>query len=222
MATIQYSTSSLTNRDYIFLQSIIVIYNSRGNAKWMYNEEDSELLIVGKDADNAIFLTIPDNIKVILSLGTKIHNADCHIIYVDSPLRATNLIEKLKEAEDALQNATKQSIKTNNITSNNSKKLKLLRWPTTEITTQNMAYPILSALLSKRPMDLAELTNISKKPEDICRYFIELIVDAGCAEYITSSTTHSPSLDNTRSNEDISNKRGLLDKIRNRLGLFWN
>lgn len=134
MKTVYYSTLSLSNRDHIFLQSIIVLYNSRGNAKWVSSDGiDSNLLVVGKDTDSDALQVIPNNIKVVLSFNNDFCNDNYHIIYVETPLKATSLIDKLKTVEDVLTQLSNQSIKNNNVISNNSKKLKLLQWPTAEI-----------------------------------------------------------------------------------------
>lgn len=86
---------------------------------------------------------------------------------------------------------------------------------------KNTAYPILSALLSKRPMGVEELVSISRKSEEICRCFVDLVVNAGCAEYISINSSVTQNNEHVNA-ADVSSKRGLLDKIRNRLGLFWN
>lgn len=230
MKTVYYSTLFLTNRDrrdHVFLQSIIVlynsVYNSRGNAKWVNSEVDSDLLVIGKDTDSNVLTFIPNNIRVILSLSSEFRHEDCHIIYIDTPLKVTNLIDKFKAAEDILVQFSSQPSNNNNVLLNNSKKLKLLQWPAAEIIAKHTAYPILSALLSKRPMGFEELVNLSKKSEEFCRRFVDLIVNAGFAEYITIiSTDGSITQNNSYVNAETSSKRSLLDRIRSRLGLFWN
>lgn len=229
MKTVYYSTLFLTSRDrrdHVFLQSIIVlynsVYNSRGNATWVNSEVDSDLLVIGKDTDTNVLTFIPNNVRVILSLSSEFRHEDCHIIYIDTPLKVTNLIDKFKAAEDILVQFSNQP-SSNNVLLNNSKKLKLLQWPAAEIIAKNTAYPILSALLSKRPMGFEELVSLSKKSEAFCRRFVDLIVNAGFAEYITIiSTDSSITQSSGHINGDTSSKRSLLDRIRSRLGLFWN
>lgn len=227
MKTVQYSTLFLSDRDHrdhVFLQRIISLYNTvhspKGSATWVNNELESDLLVVGKDTDADVLAILPSDVKVILSLNSDFRHEGYHVIYVDTPLKVNHLIDKLKAAESFLE------LLFNHVTCHASrarypKKLKLVQWPAAEIIAEHAAYPVLSTLLSKRPMGFEELVSISKKSEEFCRGFVDLVVNAGFAEYISILPADNPHFHGSAFlGDDGADKRGLLDRIRDRLGIF--
>lgn len=212
MQTVRYSTLSLTNREQIFLQSVLVMYNTRGNASWNRDDSESDVLIIGRDAIPEEVSDSPATIKVALSLNLEVQKQGCKILYVGSPIKATELIDKINEAENVLKQLNDGSY--NPSSENVSNPVRLFQWPKAEVVAKNSIYPILAALLTKRAMALEELASISRKPEDICRTFIEQVIDSGDAEYIAvTPTIETPEV-------SPAPKRGLLDRIRAGLGLF--
>lgn len=222
MKTIKYATLALSERDQIFLKSIIAIYNTRGNANWEKLETGQliDALFVGKGADKRQFLKVSRNINIVISLDDNIAKEHGHTIYLNPPLRATELIEKLKQVENIFKQASIKPVKASKV-NQTVNKLRLLQWPKAELISQDAAYRVLSALLSRRAMSLHELTAISKKSEEVCKAFIDSLITAGCAEYIVASSSSDNTINSSLNREPVSaSKKGLLDKIRTKLGLF--
>ena len=210
---VRYSTLSLTSRERIFLHSILVMYNTRGNASWTQDDAQYDIVVIGKEATDEQVAAIPEHIEVALSFNIDIQKNNCKIFYIASPIKATELIEKISQAEKALKSLDNSDQKAQQIS---SKRVVLLQWPKAEVIAVNNVYPTLSAILSKRAMTLQELADISRKPQDICNSFIKQVIDSGAAAYLAEDamqpveqpkTSHVP-------------KRGLLDRIRASLGLL--
>lgn len=218
MRTVFYSTLCLSNREQIFFRSVLVMYNTRDNATWKQNDTEAGVLVVGKDATPEQMLSIPNNIRVILSFNTEIQKNSCDIFYASTPIKATELIEKIYMAESALlgvQSEPEPVVKNVESQEDISQKVRLLQWPKTEILKQDKAYPVLSTLLSKCAMTLEELSAISTKPEEVCHAFIEQIINSGDAEHVTAVMTPSKVIE-----KKAAPKKSLLDRIRISLGLF--
>lgn len=218
MQTVLYSTLCLSNREQIFLRSVLVMYNTRDNATWEPCETGGDVLIIGKDTTPEQILSIASSIKAILSFNTEIQKKSCDIFYVGTPIKATELIEKINMAENAISGVDnhvepEQSVQTT--VEHVSQKVRLLKWPKAEVLKKNTAYPVLSTLLSKCAMTLEELSAISSKPEDICSAFIEQIISSGDAEYVTATITPSKAVE-----KKAAPKKSLLDRIRTSLGIF--
>lgn len=210
---VRYSTLSLTSRERIFLHSILVMYNTRGNASWIQDDTQYDVLVIGKDATNEQVLAIPEHIEVALSFNIDIQKKNCKIFYIASPIKATELIDKISLAEKALKRLDNSNYKAQEIPTN---RVVLLQWPRAEVIAVNNVYPILSAILSKRAMTLQELADISKKPEDICYSFIKQVLDSGDAAYLAEDTAQKVEQPMT---SNVA-KRGFLDRIRASLGLL--
>ncbi|UYZ82870.1 hypothetical protein MTZ49_09620 [Entomomonas sp. E2T0] len=210
---VRYSTLSLTSRERIFLHSILVMYNTRGNASWTQDDTQYDILIIGKEATKEQVLAIPEHVEVALSFNIDIQRKNCKIFYIASPIKATELIDKISQAESALKGLDNGDYKAQEMPSN---RVVLLQWPRAEVLATNNVYPILSALLSKRAMTLQELADISRKPEDICYSFIAQVLDSGDAAYLAEDAMQK--LEQPKTSD--APKRGFLDRIRAGLGLL--
>lgn len=217
MQTVFYSTLCLSNREQIFFRSVLVMYNTRDNATWEQNDTEAKVLVVGKDTNSEQMLSISNNIRVILSFNTEIQKNGCNVFYASTPIKATELIEKIHLAEQALSGLSTES---DNVTANIdqvvdiSQKVRLLKWPKAEVLQNDKTYPILSTLLSKCAMTLEELAAISAKPEDVCQAFILQIINSGDAEYVTATMIPAKTVE-----RKTAPKKSLLDRIRISLGL---
>lgn len=193
------------------------MYNTRNNARWEQSSTNTTVLIVGKEISPEQLLAIPNTVSVILSFNDEIQKIGYKIFYVGTPIKATELIEKIYMAENA-------SLKPEEVRgtpslvdpiAHVSQKVRLLQWPKAEILKKNSDYPVLSTLLSKCAMTLKELAAISTKPEEVCHTFIAQIINNGDAEYVTATIVPSKTIE-----RKPAPKRSLLDRIRISLGIF--
>lgn len=102
-----YSTIHLSRREEILIQSIISLYNSKDNFKWIYREigEDISTIVIGSEARSLIkngedpFLQV-DEKHVIIVLGDLFYPKNARaLVRVALPIKALDLVDKLGYVE---------------------------------------------------------------------------------------------------------------------------
>lgn len=102
-----YSTIHLSRREEILIQSIISLYNSKDNFKWIYRElgDNVSTIVVGSEAKSLIrkgedpFLQV-DEKHVVIMLGDLFYPKNARaLVRVALPIKALDLVDKLSHVE---------------------------------------------------------------------------------------------------------------------------
>ena len=114
------------------------------------------------------------------------------------------------------------------------KRIKLLRWPKSEIIQRHPGNAILASMVINIPMSVSDMAKQSDLPIQICQRFVDAIIESNVAEYvddIPNSTDASKPENNDASKlenkveevkkvEEVSKRKGILYRIRAALGLL--
>jgi len=223
--SLTYTTIHLNHRNEVLLKSVVALYNMRSRTQWRRGEGlSADLIVVGDEIDQAEldqnFLAKIRPSQVVLSLGSRIRATSDRMLYVEPPLRAGEVVKCLEQAENYLLRIRQESANRTDFAEENGDdrllhdKIKLIRWPGAELLREHWDYIRLATMMTHRAMTVTELTERSMQSQAICRHFIVEALRTGCAEYVAkedAKKTKPPA---------AQGLKGLLTKIRTRLGLF--
>lgn len=203
-----YSFHQLAARDALVFKSIVGLLDGRTHGLWRHVEAgDTDLLVQGCANDGQIAARGEHGAKVVLTIGSNVVPANPRTLSLNLPLRASEVFERLEQAFILVSHAaaTAQELPA-------TLRVQLLRWPPSALLQHDPRLMRLAALLSSRPLTIAQLSELGHLPLDACRAFAQALIDAGVAngESVAVVTPVAPV------NEA---PKGLFARIRAHLGI---
>lgn len=222
-----YSLEGLPDREVLVFKSMVRLLGHRTKYSWVYLPGSTELRVVGEGAALSPALQTPA--QQLLTLGTGNTRRPS---YLQVPLHANELQAELDRLGALISPPTRlaeaQAADTSTTTP-----MRMLRWPpATALTTASRVR--LATLMAGKPMSLSELQQRSKESLAVCAAFfddlkqLQLLAHsavgagagaAGAAERKTTTATTNFIKTTTMPAQPGAVKRGLLARIRLRLGL---
>lgn len=103
-----------------------------------------------------------------------------------------------------------------------SKRIKLLRWPKSEVIQRHPGNAILASMVINVPMSVEDMAKQSDLPLAVCQRFMDAVIESKVAEYVDliEEKVDQPIVKEEPPKEEVSQRKGILYRIRAALGLL--
>ena len=196
--SISYAVIGCTPRDAVYLKSVVSLYGAEGKADWHCRSlREVNLVVAGTEISSAGMKALlqsrinPEQIVLWIS-NSPVADETHRVLYCKAPLRANQLVERLKQVEDLVRRklprpAPESAPQAPSHSPGSveppprmeTTRFSLARWPPPEILSGNQAFWRMAAMLSVRSMALSELSERSEQPRETCRAFLQGLYRAG-------------------------------------------
>lgn len=207
-----YSTMHLSRREEILIQSIISLYNSKDNHKWIYREtgDDISAMVVGSEAKVLIGsgndpFTVVDEKHIIIMLGDLFYPKNARaLVRVGLPIKALDLVDKLGYIE---RNIINKPVSVGYIAANLAVAMKEVQTSMEKQNTAALSHeatikspdikPLIDAKIihptseqANHPLENLAATETAEEVMSVSSISQELQKPAIAAEQVTLSPTH--------------------------------
>ncbi|UYZ84013.1 hypothetical protein MTZ49_15700 [Entomomonas sp. E2T0] len=130
-------------------------------------------------------------------------------------------IEQLAVTEEPVKPVVVESIEVEEV-NEFSKRIKLLRWPKSEVIQRHPGNAILASMVINVPMSVEDMAKQSDLPLAVCQRFMDAVVESKVAEYVDliEEKLDEPVVKEEPPKEEVSQRKGILYRIRAALGLL--
>lgn len=192
-----YSTIHLSRREEILIQSIISLYNSKDNYKWIYREtgDDISAVVVGSEAKVLIGsgndpFTVVDEKHIIIMLGDLFYPKNARaLVRVGLPIKALDLVDKLGYIE---RNIINKPVSVGYIAANIAVAMKEVQ---SSVEKQDIAPPSKESTIEfaiKKPMIEAKIIHPT---DEVANHVVNDTVTSEIVEQVTSVGSASQKLE---------------------------
>lgn len=219
---LSYTLEGLAEREATLFKSFVRLIDHRTQHHWSWREASADLLVRPDGGADALPAGRP-----VLRVGRDPCQAPD---YLCLPFRAADLEDRLNALGARLMAARGVALPREHAAAATSAPhtqpqsqaidaavVQLLRWPPPHLLTTTRQVR-LATLMTGRPTSLAQLSQRSGQPAEVCEAFLRRLDQAGLLRAVAAATTPARSTGTASRSEAPA--PGLLARIRNRLGLL--
>lgn len=125
--------------------------------------------------------------------------------------------EKREKVEEVEKVDVVKVVEESSFITETSRRIKLLRWPKSEIIQRHPGNAILASMVINIPMSVEDMAKQSDLPLQICQNFVDAVIKTNVAQYIDDVENNAAA---DKKEEEESPRKGILYRIRAALGLL--
>lgn len=140
------------------------------------------------------------------------------VTVLETPKAATTIEQAMQHPASNQAQVAEQ----NEADSETSKRIKLLRWPKSEIIQRHPGNAILASMVINVPMSVEDMAKQSDLPLAVCQRFMDAVIESKVAECVDQVVEEKvePVVPQEEQKEEVSQRKGILYRIRAALGLL--
>lgn len=140
------------------------------------------------------------------------------VTVLETPKVATSIEQAMQQPASNQPQVAEQ----NEAENETSKRIKLLRWPKSEIIQRHPGNAILASMVINVPMSVEDMAKQSDLPLAVCQRFMDAVIESKVAECVDQVVEEKvePVIPQEEEKEEVSQRKGILYRIRAALGLL--